>query len=79
MFPLSVDKIVSLSPSNTVQEVYISFHDLENELLGPSFEVSSSLSVCGNIHQVEANQVSWLKKTRNRNIIIQKSANLDFG
>ena len=50
---LSDIQTVPLSPSAMVSGDFDSMFDLEDELLGPSFEVSSSLSVCGNIHQAQ--------------------------
>ena len=54
---LSVEQTVSSSPSffedGSVKDYSMDLDilDFEEELLGPSFEVAPSLSVCGNIHQ----------------------------
>ena len=50
-------EIASLNPLTLVEDSD-SFSDLdlgplEDELMGPSFEVALSLSVCGNIHRAE--------------------------
>ena len=47
---LSGNQTAPLSPSYLL-DGDMEFLDLEDELLGPSFEVTTSLSVCGNIHQ----------------------------
>ena len=58
LLPLSPIETVPTSPS-TLESYPVSDDSpldmdfLEDELLGPSFEVSPSLSVCGNIHRAE--------------------------
>ena len=49
---LSDNQIAPLSPS-CFEDGSMDLLDLEEELLGPSFEVIPSLSVCGNIHQAQ--------------------------
>ena len=49
----SHSEAVSLAPliKNDDDGILLDMDPLEDELLGPSFEVAPSLSVCGNIHQ----------------------------